>query len=179
MKICHSGHSLPLRYAAMAAIDNTPPISSVLLFYTLYSKQTVTPKKSLKGYRGLKKAYWDVAKEEIILCDSVDISIAVANEKLRQLAERARTGKLAPHEFQGGTFSISNLGMFLAGILTVGRRNKVVEPVVGADGIERPAVITKMNLTLSSDHRVFDGKVGGAVLSALHSNFNDIRRLIL
>ncbi|GLT66754.1 hypothetical protein SLA2020_391030 [Shorea laevis] len=165
-------------------------------------------------------AYWDVAKEEIILCDSVDISIAVATEKglmtpiirnadqksissisleVKQLAEKARTGKLAPHEFQGGTFSISNLGMFpvdhfcaiinppQAGILAVGRGNKVVEPVVGADGkrliidarIERPAVITKMNFTLSSDHRVFDGKVGGAFLSALRSNFSDIRRLIL
>lgn len=80
-----------------------------------------------------------------------------------------------------------------AGILAVGRGNKVVEPVIGADGksspqiilcfafrysmplsykgfihvltfnagIERPAVVTKMNLTLSADHRVFDGKVGG------------------
>ncbi|GKU91611.1 hypothetical protein SLEP1_g5464 [Rubroshorea leprosula] len=170
-------------------------------------------------------AYWDATKGEIILCDSVDISIAVATEKglmtpiirnadqksississevhislfndlhfglVKQLAEKARTGKLAPHEFQGGTFSISNLGMFpvdhfcaiinppQAGILAVGRGNKVVEPVIGADGIERPAVVTKMNLTLSADHRVFDGKVGGAFLSALRSNFSDIRRLIL
>lgn len=157
-------------------------------------------------------AYWDVAKGEIILCNSVDISIAVATEKglmtpiiknadqksvssisaeVKQLAEKARTGKLAPHEFQGGTFSISNLGMFpvdnfcaiinppQAGILAVGRGNKVVEPVVGEDGVQRAAVINKMNLTLSADHRVFDGKVGGAFLSALRSNFSDIRRLIL
>lgn len=157
-------------------------------------------------------AYWDVAKGEIILCDSVDISIAVATEKglmtpiiknadqksississeVKQLAEKARTGILAPHEFQGGSFSISNLGMFpvdnfcaiinppQAGILAVGRGNKVVEPVVGEDGVERAAVINKMNLTLSADHRVFDGKVGGAFLSALRSNFSDIRRLIL
>ncbi|PPD80817.1 hypothetical protein GOBAR_DD22265 [Gossypium barbadense] len=156
-------------------------------------------------------AYWDVEKGEIILCDSVDISIAVATEKglmtpivrnadqksississeVKQLAEKARAGKLLPNEFQGGTFSISNLGMFpvdqfcaiinppQAGILAVGRGNKFVEPVVGSDGnaitlvkyaslyfmlqrIERPAVVTKMNLTLSADHRVFDGKVGG------------------
>ncbi|GLT70199.1 hypothetical protein SLA2020_422950 [Shorea laevis] len=157
-------------------------------------------------------AYWDATKGEIILCDSVDISIAVATEKglmtpiirnadqksississeVKQLAEKARTGKLAPHEFQGGTFSISNLGMFpvdhfcaiinppQAGILAVGRGNKVVEPVIGVDGIERPAVVTKMNLTLSADHCVFDGKVGGAFLSALRTNFSDIRRLIL
>ncbi|TYK11736.1 dihydrolipoyllysine-residue acetyltransferase component 1 of pyruvate dehydrogenase complex [Cucumis melo var. makuwa] len=48
-----------------------------------------------------------------------------------------------------------------AGILAVGRGNKVVEPIIGDDGIERPVVVNKMNLTLSADHRVFDGKVGG------------------
>ncbi|XVF82878.1 hypothetical protein PTKIN_Ptkin16aG0086300 [Pterospermum kingtungense] len=157
-------------------------------------------------------AYWDVEKGEIISCDSVDISIAVATEKglmtpivrnadqksissisleVKQLAEKARAGKLLPNEFQGGTFSISNLGMFpvdhfcaiinppQAGILAVGRGNKFVEPVVGSDGIERPAIVTKMNLTLSADHRVFDGKVGGAFFSVLQSNFSDIQRLLL
>ncbi|GAV77803.1 2-oxoacid_dh domain-containing protein/Biotin_lipoyl domain-containing protein/E3_binding domain-containing protein [Cephalotus follicularis] len=157
-------------------------------------------------------AFWDVGKGEAILCDSVDISIAVATEKglmtpiirnadqksiqsisleVKELAEKARVGKLAPNEFQGGTFSISNLGMFpvdhfcaiinppQACILAVGRGNKVVEPVTGSDGIEKPAAITKMNLTLSADHRVFDGKVGGAFLSVLRANFSDIRRLLL
>ncbi|XP_011077240.1 dihydrolipoyllysine-residue acetyltransferase component 1 of pyruvate dehydrogenase complex, mitochondrial isoform X1 [Sesamum indicum] len=157
-------------------------------------------------------AYWDAGKGEIVLCDSVDISIAVATEKglmtpivrnadqksissisleVKELAEKARAGKLKPNEFQGGTFSISNLGMFpvdnfcaiinppQAGILAVGRGNQVVEPVVGDDGIEKPGVFTKMNLTLSADHRVFDGKVGGTFLKALRSNFSDIRRLLL
>lgn len=157
-------------------------------------------------------ACWDAEKSEVVLCNSVDISIAVATEKglmtpivrnadqksississeVKKLAEKARAGKLTPNEFQGGTFSISNLGMFpvdqfcaiinppQGGILAVGRGNQVVEPVVGADGIEKPAVFTKMNLTLSADHRVFDGKVGGAFISALGSNFSDIRRLLL
>ncbi|CAK7325335.1 unnamed protein product [Dovyalis caffra] len=66
-----------------------------------------------------------------------------------------------------------------AGILAVGRGNKVVEPLLGSDGIERPAVVNKMNLTLSADHRVFEGQVAGAFLSALRSNFSDIRRLLL
>ncbi|KAG6410082.1 hypothetical protein SASPL_128130 [Salvia splendens] len=78
-------------------------------------------------------AYWDVSKGERVLCDSVDISIAVATEKglmtpivrnadqksissisleVKELAEKARAGKLKPNEFQGGTFSISNLGMY-------------------------------------------------------------------
>lgn len=156
--------------------------------------------------------YWDAAKDEIILSDSVDISIAVATEKglmtpiirnadqksissisleVKELAEKARAGKLKPNEFQGGTFSISNLGMFpvdhfcaiinppQAGILAVGRGNQVVEPVVGNDGVEKPGVVTKMNLTLSADHRVFDGKVGGNFFASLSSNFSDIRRLLL
>ncbi|CAH9111404.1 unnamed protein product [Cuscuta europaea] len=157
-------------------------------------------------------AYWDAVKGEVVSCDSVDISIAVATEKglmtpiirnadqksissisleVKELAEKARGGKLKPNEFQGGTFSISNLGMFpvdrfcaiinppQAGILAVGRGNKVVEPIVGSDGIEKPSVVTKMNLTLSADHRVFDGKVGGEFLAALNSNFSDIQRLLL
>ncbi|XP_047970306.1 dihydrolipoyllysine-residue acetyltransferase component 1 of pyruvate dehydrogenase complex, mitochondrial [Salvia hispanica] len=157
-------------------------------------------------------AYWDASKGETVLCDSVDISIAVATEKglmtpivrnadqksissisleVKELAEKARAGELKPNEFQGGTFSISNLGMYpvdkfcaiinppQAGILAVGRGNQVVEPATGDDGIEKPAVVTKMNVTLSADHRVFDGKVGGAFVAALRSNFNDIRRLLL
>ncbi|XP_057979505.1 dihydrolipoyllysine-residue acetyltransferase component 1 of pyruvate dehydrogenase complex, mitochondrial [Malania oleifera] len=157
-------------------------------------------------------AYWNDEKGEVIFCDSVDISVAVATEKglmtpivrnadqktississeVKELAEKARAGKLTPNEFQGGTFSISNLGMFpvdhfraiinppQACILAVGRGNRIVEPVVGSDGIEKPAVVTKMNLTLSADHRVFDGKVGGSLLSALRLNFSDIRRLLL
>ncbi|XP_031407607.1 dihydrolipoyllysine-residue acetyltransferase component 1 of pyruvate dehydrogenase complex, mitochondrial isoform X2 [Punica granatum] len=157
-------------------------------------------------------AFWDAEKGEVIRCDSIDISVAVATEKglmtpiirnadqktissismeVKELAEKARAGKLKPDEFQGGTFSISNLGMFpvdhfcaiinppQAGILAVGRGNKVVEPVTGADGVEQPAVVNKMRLTLSADHRVFDGKVGGAFLSALRLNFSDMRRLML
>ncbi|KAI8008846.1 hypothetical protein LOK49_LG07G01413 [Camellia lanceoleosa] len=157
-------------------------------------------------------AYWDTEKGEVVLLDSVDISIAVATEKglmtpivrnadqktissisleIKELASRARAGKLTPNEFQGGTFSISNLGMFpvdhfcaiinppQACILAVGRGNQVVEPVFGTDGIEKPAVVTKMNLTLSADHRVFDGKVGGSFISDLRLNFSDMRRLLL
>ncbi|CAE6075951.1 unnamed protein product [Arabidopsis arenosa] len=157
-------------------------------------------------------AFWDAEKEDIVMCDSVDISIAVATEKglmtpiiknadqksisaisleVKELAQKARSGKLAPHEFQGGTFSISNLGMYpvdhfcaiinppQAGILAVGRGNKVVEPVIGLDGIEKPSVVTKMNVTLSADHRIFDGQVGASFMSELRSNFEDVRRLLL
>ena len=82
----------------------------------------------------------------------------------REFAERARTNKLRPADLAGGTFTISNLGMFdvdaftaiitppQAAILAVGR---IADRVVAVDG--RPAVRPMMTLTLSSDHRVVDG----------------------
>ena len=81
---------------------------------------------------------------------------------------RAKVGKLAPHEYQGGTITVSNLGMFginqftaiinppQACILAVGGTEKKV--VVGADG--GPSVANMMRVTMSCDHRVVDGAVG-------------------
>jgi pyruvate dehydrogenase E2 component (dihydrolipoamide acetyltransferase) len=82
----------------------------------------------------------------------------------RDLTERARSGKLRPQDVAGGTFTISNLGMFgvdafsaiitppQAAILAVGR---IADRVVPVDG--RPGIRPMMTLTLSSDHRVVDG----------------------
>ena len=81
---------------------------------------------------------------------------------------RAKIGKLAPHEYQGGTITVSNLGMFginqftaiinppQACILAVGGTEKKV--VVGGEGA--PAVANMMRVTMSCDHRVVDGAVG-------------------
>ncbi|KAG6494174.1 hypothetical protein ZIOFF_049193 [Zingiber officinale] len=156
--------------------------------------------------------YWNAEKGESVSCDSVDISVAVATEKglmtpivrnadqkslsvisleVKELADKARAGKLKPDQFQGGSFSISNLGMYpvdhfcaiinppQACILAVGRGNMVVEPVIGTDGVEKPEIVTKMSLKLSADHRVFDGQLASKFLSALSSNFSNIRRLLL
>jgi pyruvate dehydrogenase E2 component (dihydrolipoamide acetyltransferase) len=82
----------------------------------------------------------------------------------RELADRARTTKLRPADLAGGTFTISNLGMFdvdaftaiisppQSAILAVGR---IADRVVAVDG--QPAVRAMVNLTLSTDHRVADG----------------------
>ncbi|MBZ5613445.1 MAG: 2-oxo acid dehydrogenase subunit E2 [Acidobacteriia bacterium] len=86
----------------------------------------------------------------------------------RDLAERARTGKLRPADIAGGTFTISNLGMFgvdaftaiiippQAAILAVGSIADRVVPV-GAGSDARPGIRPMMTLTLSNDHRVVDG----------------------
>src|SRR3546814_10640846 len=99
---------------------------------------------------------------------------------MKDLAKRARERKLRPEEFQGGTFSVSNLGMF--GIKDFAA---VINPpqgcilAVGA-GEPRPvvkdgalAIATLMSCTLSVDHRVVDGAVGAEFLGAFKKLIED------
>jgi len=98
----------------------------------------------------------------------------------KDLAERARTKKLKPEEFQGGTFSISNLGMFgiksfssiinepQGAILSVGAGEK--RPVVRGNEL---AVATVMTVTLTCDHRVVDGATGARWLAAFKPLIED------
>ncbi len=100
-------------------------------------------------------------------------SLAAISSEMKDLAARARDGKLKPSEYQGGTFSISNLGMFgvkdfaaiinppQACILAVGAG--IEQPVVSNGKIE---IGTVMSVTLSVDHRVVDGAVGAEYLKA-------------
>ncbi|MCM2252669.1 MAG: pyruvate dehydrogenase complex dihydrolipoamide acetyltransferase [Ramlibacter sp.] len=100
-------------------------------------------------------------------------AVAAISAEVKALAERARQGRLKPHEYQGGGFTISNLGMYgirefaaiinppQACILAVGAGEQ--RPVV-ADGAL--AVATLMTCTLSVDHRVVDGAVGAQFLAA-------------
>ena len=100
-------------------------------------------------------------------------SLAQISNEIKELAERARRRRLAPHEYQGGTTAISNLGMFgidhfdavinppHATILAVGRGE---QRAVVKDG--KIAVATMMGCTLSCDHRVVDGALGARLLAA-------------
>ncbi len=102
-----------------------------------------------------------------------DKSLVEISQQMRDLAERARKKRLAPHEYQGGTTSISNLGMYSirqfeavinpphATILAVGAGEK--RPVVKGNQIKAATV---MSVTLSCDHRVVDGALGAQLLSA-------------
>jgi len=110
-----------------------------------------------------------------IVRDCARKSIAAIDDELRGLIEKARAGKLAPEEFTGATFTISNLGSFGieeftaiinppgSAILAVGEARK--EQVYDAHGAGH--VATMMRLTLSCDHRVIDGAVGAAFLREL------------
>ena len=103
-------------------------------------------------------------------------SLSEISNEMRDLAERARKRRLAPHEYQGGTTSISNLGMYgiksfdavinppHATILAVGMGEK--RPVVVGDKVE---VATIVSCTLSCDHRVVDGAVGRRAAQCLQN----------
>src|SRR5436305_1015328 len=145
--------------------------------------------------------------DAIILWKRVDISVAVALDdglitpiikgadqkglaqiarESKDLAQRARAGKLKLEEFQGGTFSISNLGMYgirefsadinppQGGILAVGLGEQ--RPVV-KDG--QLTVATVMTCTLSGDHRVVDGAVGAQCLAAFRKLVEDPLTMLL
>ena len=113
-----------------------------------------------------------------VLKDAEMKSLSALSAEMKDLAARARDRKLAPHEYQGGSFAISNLGMFgienfdavinppHGAILAVGAGVK--KPIVGKDG--EMAVATMMSVTLSVDHRVIDGALGANLLNAIKDN---------
>ena len=146
-------------------------------------------------------------EEATLVYKTIDISVAVAIEgglitpiirdagakgvkeisvKMKDLANRAREGKLMPEEYQGGTFSISNLGMY-----GVKEFSAVINPPQGAilaigAAEERPiikdgavAAATLMSCTLSVDHRVVDGAVGARFLSAFKRLIEDPLTMLL
>jgi pyruvate dehydrogenase E2 component (dihydrolipoamide acetyltransferase) len=109
-----------------------------------------------------------------VIRDADQKSIGQIGREARDLAERANAGKLQPHEYSGGTFSVSNLGMFgveqfeavinppEAAILAVGAITR--EP---AEHNGEIALRDRLRLTLSVDHRALDGATGARYLQAL------------
>ena len=110
-----------------------------------------------------------------VLRDADKKSLSALSAEMKDLAGRAKARKLAPQEYQGGSFAISNLGMMgvenfdavinppHGSILAVGAGIK--KPVVMADGTI--GVATVMSMTLSVDHRVIDGALGAVFLKAI------------
>ncbi|MBP0492337.1 pyruvate dehydrogenase complex dihydrolipoamide acetyltransferase [Pararoseomonas indoligenes] len=145
--------------------------------------------------------------EGMVIYDDVDISIAVSipdglitpiirkadqkglatiSTEMKDLAARAKSGKLKPEEFQGGGFSISNMGMFgvsnfsaiinppQAGILAVSAGEK--RAVVKGDQV---VIATVMTVTLSVDHRAIDGALAAEWVSTFKSIVEDPLSLML
>jgi pyruvate dehydrogenase E2 component (dihydrolipoamide acetyltransferase) len=159
------------------------------------------------GLRQVPAANASWSDEAILLWDTIDIAVAVALEdglitpivrnadrkglaaianETKDLAERARAGKLKLEEFQGGTFSISNLGMYgvrdfaavinppHGGILAIGAGEP--RPVVKEGAV---AIATVMSCTLACDHRVVDGAIGAQFLAAFKKLVEDPLTMLL
>uniref|UniRef100_UPI00046F1794 2-oxo acid dehydrogenase subunit E2 n=1 Tax=Komagataeibacter kakiaceti TaxID=943261 RepID=UPI00046F1794 len=147
--------------------------------------------------RRVPKVNVSYTEDAVLVYNDVDISVAVSipdglitpivrqadTKSLRQisletrdLVARARAGRLKPEEFQGGTFSISNMGMYgvksfsaiinppQAAILAIAAAER--RPVVRDDGI---AIATVLTVTLSVDHRVVDGALAAEWVSAFRA----------
>jgi pyruvate dehydrogenase E2 component (dihydrolipoamide acetyltransferase) len=115
-----------------------------------------------------------------VIRDAEIKSLSEISNEMRDLAARARSKRLAPHEYQGGSTTISNLGMYgidrfdavinppQASILAVGRGEK--RAVVKDDALK---IATMMSVTLSVDHRVIDGALGAELLAAFKAHIED------
>ncbi|MQX37299.1 pyruvate dehydrogenase complex dihydrolipoamide acetyltransferase [Roseospira navarrensis] len=145
--------------------------------------------------------------EAILMLETVDVSVAVATDRglitpiirdadtkglaaiaaeTKDLAQRARDGKLKPEEFQGGGFSVSNLGMY-----GIREFSAIINPpqsciLAVGQGEQRPVVkdgaltiATMMSCTLSVDHRSVDGAVGAEYLAAFKAIVEDPLTLLL
>ena len=116
-----------------------------------------------------------------VIRDADEKSLSNLSREMKELAEKARSKKLMPSEYQGGSFSISNLGMFgvdnfdavinppHGAILAVGRGLK--KPIVNDD--DTISVANVMSLTLSVDHRVIDGALGADLLQNIAKYLED------
>eukprot|EP00940_MAST-03C_sp_MAST-3C-sp2_P003277 g3277.t1 len=154
-------------------------------------------------------AFWDSSAGRIGLQSTVDISVAVATEsglitpivrdannknlgeigsEVKELATLARSGKLAPEQYQGGSFTISNLGMFgvdaftsiinppQACILAVAKsENRVVFDAATSE----PRVASRMTAQLSCDRRVVDDALAGQFMQILAGYLEDPTMLLL
>ena len=160
-------------------------------------------------------ASYNPSTNKVALKDTIDISVAVATPTglitpivprtdtmglseittaVKDLAVRARDGKLQPHEYQGGTFCISNLGMFginefsavinppQAAILAVGGGTRTIVPPPFVDGAEeqaKPTIRTIMTARLSADRRVVDEATAALFLQAFRHYLSKPELLLL
>ncbi|OEU21088.1 2-oxoacid_dh-domain-containing protein [Fragilariopsis cylindrus CCMP1102] len=219
-RLTFSKQEVPCTYTSMEVeLDNVMKLRKQLLkdHDIKVSVNDIVVRCSAMALRDVPEANgsYDPKTDTVKLQDSIDISIAVAipnglitpivmntdklglteiSDKVRDLAGRARDGKLAPEEYTGGTFCISNLGMFgideftaivnppQAAILAVGGGVKRIVPTPYVDGAEeqaKPTIKTIMTARLSSDRRVIDEATASLFLLAFKHYINKPELLLL
>ena len=121
-----------------------------------------------------------------VLKNADELSFADIEKNIKIISEKARDGKLTVEDLQGGTFTISNGGVY-GSMLSTPILNTPQSGVLGMHNvIERPVVINGeilikpvMYLALSYDHRIIDGKDSVSFLKCIKENLEDPRRLFL
>ena len=121
-----------------------------------------------------------------VLRDADELSFADIEKNIKKISEKARDGKLTIEDLQGGTFTISNGGVY-GSMLSTPILNLPQSGVLGMHNIvERPMVVDGeikirpiMYLALSYDHRIIDGKESVSFLKMVKENLEDPRRLFL
>eukprot|EP00471_Norrisiella_sphaerica_P005763 CAMPEP_0184478638 /NCGR_PEP_ID=MMETSP0113_2-20130426/609_1 /TAXON_ID=91329 /ORGANISM="Norrisiella sphaerica, Strain BC52" /LENGTH=425 /DNA_ID=CAMNT_0026856501 /DNA_START=233 /DNA_END=1510 /DNA_ORIENTATION=- len=127
-----------------------------------------------------------------IVGDADRLGLVGISDKVRELATKAKDGGLQPHEYQGGTFTVSNLGMFgvsnfsaiinppQAAILAVGGTDtRIIQTGTDEEGKPTYSTSKTMTVTLSCDHRVVDGAVGAKWLQAFKGYIEDPMSMLL
>ena len=121
-----------------------------------------------------------------VVKDADRLGLVGISEAVKALAERARAGKLQPNEYQGGSMTISNLGMY--GIETV---YPILNPpqacILGVGAAEAQPVVRGgeigvghiAGITLAADHRAVDGAVGAQLLAAIREQIEDPMGMML
>ena len=193
---CRVDGALRLLAAAKRRFPDAPPTLTDLVVRAAASALRAVPEANSAWVDGAVRVY-----------ERVDVAVAVATQQglvapvvreadgmdlgaiareTRALAARAREGRLAPAEYAGGTFTISNLGMYgveslyaivnppQSCILGVGAATR--RPVAEGDGVGIGSV---MACTLSADHRVIDGAVGAELLRAIKSRLEQPGLMLL
>ena len=193
---CRVDGALRLLAAAKRRFPDAPPTLTDLVVRAAASALRAVPDANSAWVDGAVRVY-----------ERVDVAVAVATQQglvapvvrgadgmdlgaiareTRALAARARDGRLAPAEYAGGTFTISNLGMYdveslyaivnppQSCILGVGAATR--RPVAAGDGVGIGSV---MACTLSADHRVIDGAVGAELLRAIKSRLEQPGLMLL
>jgi len=219
-RLTESKSTVPHFYTSIEIpLDNILSLRKVLKkdFETKVSVNDFIIKASAMALRDVPElnATYDTKTQSQRTFSSVDISVAVAtpgglitpivpssheltlteiSSKVRDLATRARDNKLKPEEYQGGTFCISNLGMFgisefsavinppQGAILAVGGgERKIVPGKVDLESGEKgtPEIATIMTARLSADRRVVDEATVGLFMGALKEYLNEPKLLML
>lgn len=219
-RLTESKSTVPHFYTSIEIpLDNVLGLRKVLVkdFETKVSVNDFIIKASAMALRDVPElnATYDVKTQSQRSFSSVDISVAVATPgglitpilpashrmtlteisgKVKDLATRARDNQLAPEEYQGGTFCISNLGMFgisefsavinppQGAILAVGGGERKVVPGkmnLESGEKEKPGIATLMSARLSADRRVVDEATAGLFMSALREYLNQPKVMML